>query len=240
MRVLCIALIILLMLPVFFIQAQAQSDFPTITVNYRELRLVPDDFDGLKDKHSIFTSEPSLEMIVNSNSTLFWQDIGPFDSNFSLDMSFSTFAIVHINTSGFFQYLVMLSPDNRSLCQTNLFQPDNENEFAAIIETATDFFASNDHYWGLCEEIIVIPGSLENIDTRYLWRLTFHLVAEGERWTLLINSTASIVSMYSEVIPCQSCSNPLPVIVESSSLIVIGLVVVYVLFRKNEGHSKSL
>ncbi len=226
--VLVVLLIHLASLPI----TSAQENLPVITVNYRELKLVPEDIAPLVNKYEIFNNESSLKRIIHNNSTLFWEALGPIDSNLTHSTSLSTFAIVHINQSGFYQYLAMLTADNKSLVQLAIFQPDNENEFTSIIESATDFFARNDHYWGLCEEIVVIPGSMANMNTTYLWRLRFHLVAEGERWTLLLNSTASIVSKYSEAIPCQSCSDPFPVILGSSLLIAIGLAVTLILFRK--------
>ncbi len=229
-----LVILILLMFMVQMVPIRAQESFPVITVNYREIRLVPEDTTTLTSQHSVFLKNPSLYNILSSNSTIFWEAIGGINPDMSPNNTVSTFALVQINITGYFQCMAVLSHDNNTLVNLTLFGPEHDGEFVSIIESATDFFAESDHYWGLCEEIVIIPGTLVNLNSSYVWRLRFHLVAESERWTLFLNSTASILSARFTKIPCKACSNSLLVIIGVSGVVTIGILAVNVLFRKRQ------
>jgi len=195
------ALVLLLAVPV----AAQDSGYPVVVVNYRELRLVPEDFTALTAISSQFTSNHALSELLSDNDTLFWEPLGGSDRNLSVNSSVSSFAVVQINETGFYETIVGLGPDNQTLEWVTFLNSSVSANFSIIAIAATDFFVDDGRYWGFCEEIVVLPGHLVGLDVDYVWRLTFHLVAESERWALLLESSGLILDTQHSQIPCQTC-----------------------------------
>jgi hypothetical protein len=224
---------------IFTVYAQ-DSNYPTIVVDYRELRIVPEDFSSLKSVAPPFSNNHALIDILSSNNTWFWEPLGSFNDNFSENSTLSTYAIVTINETGFCETLVGLSKNNQSLIWTALLSTSISANFSKVVHIATDFFANDDIYWGLCEEIVVIPGNLVGFDFTAVWRLAFHLIAESERWTLLIDTSGNLLDTAFVTIPCPLCPYS-PFIVVGISIVVALCVVAVVYIRmKFQGvkHSK--
>ncbi len=186
------------------------TEYPVVYVDFIELTIVPEDSSELKLGFPPFSSEPTLESILSMNSTLFWEPIGNFGMNLTENSSISTIAVVQINNTGFYQILVGLSQNNQSLEWINHLDSSVSENFSAVVKSGTDFFSDDGRYWGLVEEIIVIPGVLGGQTTDIVWRLKFHLVAESEQWTLFIDSSGEIIDFQFATIPCQPCIDYTP------------------------------
>jgi hypothetical protein len=205
-----------------------ESSYPTIVVDYREIRIVPDDFTSLYSSAPPFSNEPALAEILSFNNTWFWEPLGPINADFSQNFSLSTYAIVVINETGFYETLVGLSANNQSLKWVAPLNSSMLTNFSKVIHTATDFFAKDSIYWGLCEEIVVIPGFLAGFDFDVLWRLDFHLVAESERWSILIDMSGNIIDSSFITIPCAICPyTPLVIVAVSIAITLCFTVVIY-------------
>jgi len=222
----CGALLFLVLGP---IPVSAQStDYPVITVGYRELRLSPEDLFQLTVSVPLFASEPTLTSIVSDNDTVFWEALGPTGQGLTLNESVSTFALVQMNHTGFFQFLAGLTPDNITLQWAVYLNDSITGNFSTVVTAATDFFAEDGHYWGLCEELVVLPGSLVGQSINIVWRARFHLVAESEEWTLLLDSSGGILDTYSEKLPCKACADyTVPVVVGVSVAVLAILSLLY-------------
>jgi hypothetical protein len=214
-----------------------ESNYPTIVVDYRELRIVPEDFDSLKLLAPPFSNNPELVDILLSNNTFFWEPLGSFNVDFSENTSLSTYALVVINETGFYETLVGLSENNQSLIWTALLNTSISANFSKVVHTATDFFANDDIYWGLCEEIVVVPGGLVGLDFTAVWSLTFHLIAESERWTLLIDTSGSLLDTSFVTIPCPLCPYT-PFVIVGISVVVTVCIVIVVYLRTGLKHVK--
>jgi len=199
--VIAAALVLLIALPV---TAQG-SDYPVIVVNYRELRLAPEDLTALTAISPQIASNQALSKLLADNDTLFWEPLGGSDRNLSANSSVSSFAVVQINETGFYETIIGFSPDNQTLEWVVSLNSSVSANFSTIVIAATDFFVDDGRYWGLCEEIVVLPGHLVGFDVDYVWRLAFHLTAESERWTLLLESSGFILDTQYSQIPCQTC-----------------------------------
>jgi hypothetical protein len=211
-----------------------ETDYQVVVVDYRELRLVPEDFSILTNTYPIFNTNPELNEIINKNSTLFWEPIGRINSGFLEDSSFSTFAIIEINETGFFETVIGLSTNNQSLEWITPLNSSVAANFSEVILSATDFFASDAIYWGLCEEIVVIPGSLIGLDIDALWRLAFHLVAESEQWTIYVDVAGNLIDSSFVTIPCPLCPVcPFVIIGLSAAITICGVVIVILRRRAN-------
>ena len=214
-----------------FVRAQ-EVEYPVIVVEYRELRLVPEDFTALTSLATLFSSEPELVELLDTAH--FWEPLGPLNVDFTENDSLSTYGIVAINETGFYEMLVGLSRNNQSL---EWIMPLNNSiaaNFSEIVITATDFFVNDDLYWGLCEEIVIIPGFLVEHEYNAIWRLTFHLVAESERWTLLLDTSGNLIDALFVTIPCPLCPyGPLVIII--TSIAITGCFVVIIYLRKRKG-----
>ncbi len=158
-----------------------------VVVNYRELRLAPEDLTALTAISPQFTSNHALSELLSDNDTLFWEPLGGSDRDLSANSSVSSFAVVQINETGFYETIICLSPDNQTLEWVVSVNSSVSANFSTIVIAATDFFVDDGRYWGFCEEIVVLPGHLMGRDVNYVWKLTFHLVAESERWTIARN-----------------------------------------------------
>ena len=158
-----------------------------VVVNYRELRLAPEDLTALTAISPQFTSNHALSELLADNDTLFWEPLGGSDRDLSANSSVSSFAVVQINETGFYETIIGLSPDNQTLEWVASLNSSVSANLSTIVVAATDFFTEDGRYWGLCEEIVVLPGHLVGIDVDYVWMLTFHLIAESERWTVARN-----------------------------------------------------
>ncbi|MCK4484687.1 MAG: hypothetical protein KAU89_07670 [Candidatus Thorarchaeota archaeon] len=199
--VIAAALVLLIAVPV----AAQDSDYPVVVVNYRELRLAPEDLTALTAISPQFTSNHALSELLADNDTLFWEPLGGSDRDLSANSSVSSFAVVQINETGFYETIIGLSPDNQTLEWVTFLNSSVSANFSTIAIAATDFFVDDGRYWGLCEEIVVLPGHLVGLDVDYVWRLAFHLMAESERWALLLESSGFILDTQYSQIPCQTC-----------------------------------
>jgi len=199
--VIAAALVLLIAVPV----AAQDSDYPVVVVNYRELRLAPEDLTALTAISPQFTCNHALSNLLADNDTLFWEPLGGSDRNLSANSSVSSFALVQINETGFYETIIGLSPDNQTLEWVASLSSSVSANFSTIVIAATDFFAEDGRYWGFCEEIVVLPGHLVGFDVDYVWRLVFHLVAESERWTLFIESLGQMLDTQHSQLPCQTC-----------------------------------
>ena len=195
------ALVLLIAVPV----AAQDSDYPVVVVDYRELRLAPEDLTALTAISPQFTSNQALSELLSDNDTLFWEPLGGSDPSFSANSSVSSFAVVQINETGFYETIIGLSPDNQTLEWVASLNSSVSANFSDIVIAATGFFVDDGRYWGLCEEIVVLPGHLVGFDVDHVWRLAFHLVAESERWTLFIESSGQILDTQFSQLPCQTC-----------------------------------
>ncbi len=202
---------------------QAQS-YTVVTVDYRELQLVPEDMSELRNIQS-FQTESALVNLLEDNDTVFWEAIGSYDASLELNSALSSYAIVQINQSGFFQTIVALNAQSMALEWYEPIDSTLTQNYTLAIKTATDFFADDGHYWGLSEEIVVVPGSLVGLDIDVIWLFEFYLVGETERWTLMIDTNGILQDYQFRDIPCQDCVNytPLVIIALSSSILVVAL-----------------
>ena len=211
--------------------AQSSSS-PTVIVNFREIQLTPEDMMQLVSAYPPLQSSPLVTEILSKNSTYFWEYLGAFDSGLSSNVSFTSIAIVQINESGFFETLIGLDSDQQTVEWISHLDSVFSTNFSVVITSATDFFSDDGHYWGLCEEIIVIPGSLEGQSENLIWRLQFYLVAEQERWTLLLDTAGNILHNQAITVPCQSCDNSLPIILGLSGLAAVTVVLIVVSMQR--------
>ena len=199
--VIAAALVLLIAVPV----AAQDSDYPVVVINYRELRLASEDLTALTAISPQFTSNRALSELLSDNDTLFWEPLGGSDRNLSANSSVSSFAVVQINETGFYETIIGLSPDNQTLEWVAFLNSSVSANFSTIVIAATDFFVDDGRYWGLCEEIVVLPGHFVGLDVDHVWRLIFHLVAESEMWTLFIESSGQILDTQHSQLPCETC-----------------------------------
>jgi len=222
-------IVFLLAVPVY-----GQDDLVTMRVGYRELQIVPEGTDGLVSEYDPFSSNTFLNELVTNNDTLFWEGIGQYGADLTTDTTASTFSIVQINETGFYQTNIGLSIDNQTLLWTSQLDSDITSNFSAIVESATDFFADDNLYWGFCEEIILLPGDYVEMEEPLVWRFKFHLVAESERWTLFLDQSGDVLFSTFEDIPCQSCFDWTPVFVFVSVLAAVSIfgTLIFLNYRK--------
>ncbi|MEE9352849.1 MAG: hypothetical protein V3U94_00335 [Candidatus Thorarchaeota archaeon] len=199
--VIAAVLVLLIAVPV----AAQDSDYPVVVVNYRELRLAPEDMTALTAISSQFTSNHALSDLLADNDTLFWEPLGNSGRDLSANSSVNSFAVVQINETGFYETIIGLSPNNQTLEWIASLNSSVSANFSIIVVAATDFFVDDGRYWGFCEEIVVLPGHLVGLEVDHVWRLIFHLVAESERWTLFIESSGQILDTQYSQLPCQTC-----------------------------------
>ena len=233
MRILSI--IVLVLLPMLLIPPVQAQDTPVVTVDFRELRFSPEDTAPLVISHDAFRTDATLSSMLDGNITLFWEDLGGFDSNLGIDSDVSSYALVSINDTGFFQTIVALDVADNSL---EWIQPLNTSlsaNYSIAVRTATDFFADDGHYWGLCEELILLPGSSVGQSVVAVWRFKFYLVGETERWTLLIDTDGNMLSFDFEDVPCQNCIDYTPFVIVgfTSAIVFVIVVAVYVKNRRS-------
>jgi hypothetical protein len=223
--------VILSLLLIIVLPGSARSqvtNYPRLVVDHREITLVPEDTDSLLQQTSVFADDTKLASLLKSNDTLFWEALGPLNSSLQQDDSVSSFAIVQINSSGFHEYLVGLSSDNQSLLWMTELSSGVSADFSEVAVSAVDYFADDGRYWGLCEEILVLPGSCVGMSEPVVWRFQFHLVAESERWVLLLDSAGTILETDSEALPCETCCQGRDVamiLIASVSVASVGLLI---------------
>ncbi len=225
------AVIFLLLVPMIIPCVSAQG-VTVVTVDYRELQLVPEDSSNLTRTVNAFNVEPALVDLLDDNQTFFWQHLGGFNENFTQDPSLSSYAIVQMNQSGFYQKIVALNSETGNLEWIRPLQGHFIENYSLVVRTATDFFANDGHYWGLCERIVVVPGANVGVNSEAVWVFKFHLVAESERWTLYIDTDGVIQSYSSQEIPCQSCNNNTVLVVLGLSTSVVIVVLAGAYLRK--------
>ncbi len=232
-RVVALALLLAILTPSVHVVAQAET-YPTVNIGYIELQLEPSDFSPLTTSFAPFRENEEIVTILAHNSTMFWTALGPVGENLEVNHSVSAFAIVQINNTGFYETLIALTTDNQTLEWVSPLSSETIANFSIVAEAATSFFSDDGHYWGLCEEFIVLPGSAMGQSLNHVWRLTFHLVAEGERWMLILDDNGNILTTQAWDIPCQSCPDPLPMLLGTSLVIAGSLAVLIVLFRRKD------
>jgi len=188
--------------------AQAEdATYPVVVVDHKELHLVPESLSSLSTSVPVFVSEPVLANLLSDNDTLFWAALGHTGGDLQPNASVSAFALVQMNRTGFFEFIIGLSLDNETLKWVTSLNSTLAGSFAMVVQAATDFFANDSRYWGLCEEFIELPGYLVAQSTTIVWRAKFHLVAESERWTLLLDPSGHILDRSFAKLPCKSCSD---------------------------------
>ncbi len=220
-------LTVVLLLIVAPVKAQ---DTPVVTIDFREIRFTPEDVSVLSSNFEVFRTDSRLVDMLTDNNTLFWESIGGYDSNFWVDDDISSYALVSVNETGFYQSIVALNPDNGDLEWIRELRSSYSSNFTHAVRTATDFFADDGHYWGLCEELILIPGAIVGLPDDAVWRFKFYLVGETERWTLLVDTNGDMISYQFEDIPCQSCNDYTPYVIAGiASVIVLVFASIYIL-----------
>ncbi|TFG12112.1 hypothetical protein EU537_10520 [Candidatus Thorarchaeota archaeon] len=226
--------LILLVIP-FYVAGQETS---SIIIDYREVQLVPDDFDSLQSFEPAFSTDPTLRGILDSNSTMFWTSLGQTGYELTENLSVRSYAICQVNASGFSQQIVGLSPEDGSLQWVESVPSELQANFSVAILEATEFFINDSRYWGLCEKIVLIPGSTAELEVGVVWKVSFYLVAETERWSLYLGVDGSILKVESSDIPCQSCIDYTPIIVVVLASIV-AFPLGFFLFRNKESEREK-
>ncbi len=200
------------------------QDYPVVTVDFRELQLVPEDTTPLKNSVAAFRTEDSLISLLESNNTVFWEHLGAFDASFEPDSSIDSYAIVQMNESGFYETIVALDATTGDLVWARLVDTNLSANFTLAVTTATDYFSNDGHYWGLSEEIVLVPGANVGLDVVAAWVFKFYLVGETERWTLFVNTDGGIETFEFTDIPCQSCNNNTILVIAGLSGAIVLLV----------------
>ncbi len=208
------------------------QDYRVITVGFRELQLAPEDMAALSNSIDAFRVEPALQQLIQDNDSMFWEELGDFDESLEQNTSLSTYAIVRINESGFFQTIVALDDATHELEWIKPLSPSFTQNYSRAVQTATDFFANDGHYWGLSEEIVIVPGTNHGLDSKAAWLFRFYLVGESERWTLLIDTNGVLQDFQFEDIPCQTCINYTGLVIIGLSSSIIIMVLAGLLWRK--------
>ncbi len=224
-------MIFLFLVPMIIPCVSAQ-DVTVVTVGYRELQLVSEDTSNLTRTVNAFDVEPALVNLLEDNQTFFWQQLGGFNENLTQDPSLSSYAIVQMNQSGFYEKIVALNSETGNLEWIRPLQGQFTENYSLVVQAATDFFANDGHYWGLSERIVVVPGVDVGINSAAVWIFKFHLVAESERWTLYIDTDGVIQGSSSQEIPCQSCNDNTVLVVLSLSTSVVIVVLAGVYLKK--------
>ncbi|MFW9931491.1 MAG: hypothetical protein ACFFDR_02460 [Candidatus Thorarchaeota archaeon] len=216
-------LLVLLLVPILPTQAQP---YPVVTVDYRELQLVPEDFSILSESVEAFRTDDLLISLLQENDTLFWEEIGSYDASLMFNVSLASYAIVQLNSTGFYQTIVALNSETLEVEWLDIIASTISANYSLAVRTATDFFADDGHYWGLCEEILLVPGSHVGLDIDAIWLFEFYLVGETERWTLMIDTDGVLQDFQFIDVPCQECVDytPLVILAFSSSIIIVVLV----------------
>ncbi len=225
-------LLLLSLLPLMPVNAQSYS---VVTVDFRELQLVPEDMHELSSIDA-FQSEEELAALLEDDDTMFWEVIGSYDASFASNSSLSSYAIVQVNQSGFYQTIVALNAQTMDLEWYEFVDSNFTENYTLAVTTATDFFADDGHYWGLSEEIVLVPGEYVGLDFSAIWLFKFYLVGETERWTLMIDTNGFLQNYLFSDIPCQDCTNYTPlVIVAFSASIILVVMVGYIIRKRNFG-----
>ncbi|MDF1539252.1 MAG: hypothetical protein P1Q69_10165 [Candidatus Thorarchaeota archaeon] len=220
------AFVLLLMLSFILPIASAQDGYPVFLIDFREVRFSPEEKTSLQNSYTAFRTEPSLITLLDGNNTLFWEHLAGFDSNLDENFSLKSFGLVTVNETGFYQTIVALNAENGNLEWMRRLNETYSANFTAAILTATDFFADAGHYWGVCEEVMIVPGSSVGLSQHAVWNFKFYLVGETERWSLQIDTDGTLLAFQFQDIPCQDCIDYTPlVIIGFASAIVIVFVV---------------
>ena len=223
-------LLLLLLVPLPPVNAQTYS---VVTVDYRELQLVPEDISELSNME-VFQTEVQLSSLLGDNDTMFWEPIGSYDASFTLNSSISSYAIVQVNQTGFYQTIVALDSQTMELEWYKLVNSSFCDNYTLAVRTATDFFADDGHYWGLSEEIVLVPGEYVGLGFKAIWIFKFYLVGETERWTLMIDTDGVLQNYQFQDVPCQNCTDYTPfVILASSSSVVVLVLAGYILKKRS-------
>ncbi len=216
------AFVLLLVVSIVIPTVSAQDGYPVFVIDFREVRFSPEDKTSLQNSFAIFRTEPSLTTLLDGNNTLFWEHLGGFDENLNEDSSLNSFGLSKVNESGFYQTIVALNAESGDLEWVRELNETLSENFTAAIRTATNFFADDGHYWGVCEEVMIVPGSSVELSQRAIWNFKFYLVGETERWSLQIDTDGNLLAFQFQDIPCQDCTDYTPlVIIGFASAIVL-------------------
>ena len=224
----CIIMIFITVLPI----VESQSDYPTYVFGFIELRLVPEPTDSLLSSVPLFGSDQQLASLLESDDFLFWEPIGHSDANFDVNNSMSSFALVFVNETGVSETIVALSPDNLTLLWVQRVQNLTIDDFIIVLNSTIQFFTGQGKYWGLCEEIVLLPGAFIESENQRVWRFQYLLTENSERWTLYVDTVGQIIDSEMEGIPCQSCTFCTLLVILCISASIIAIIIVILIFRK--------
>ncbi|UCE09868.1 MAG: hypothetical protein JSW61_12990 [Candidatus Thorarchaeota archaeon] len=199
--------------------SSAQSTYPVINIDYKEIRLVPENFSHLITEAPAFGTDSSLTVLLGQNSTVFWEALGQFGPDLEANFTANSYSVVQLNDTGIFISVIGLDVSRQSVEWIHSLPQSAVENYSLILNDATDFFSDDGHYWGLCEEIVLVPGSLVDRTEEIVWRLIFYLVAESERWTLLYSANGMRLDTLSTPVPCQTCDYSLYLILGVSGAI---------------------
>lgn len=216
------ALIILLTLSIILPLASAQDDYPVVVIDFREIRFAPEEKTSLQNAYIPFRTDTTLLSLLEGNNTLFWEHLGGYDFNLNENTSLKSFALVTVNESGFYQTIVALDASTENLEWIHRLNETYSANFEVAIRTATDFFADDGHYWGICESAMIVPGSSVALSQAAVWNFQFYLVGETERWTLQIDIDGNLITYQFQDVPCQDC-------IDYTPLVIVGIAAVPVL-----------
>ncbi len=211
---------------ILFPSVSGQSDYPTYVFNFIEIRVVPEDFSALQDI-PIFSTNEELSTLLEDEETVFWEELGPTDKDLSLNQTFNSFAIVQVNETGIHQSVVALSTDNETLLWVESLDANLTNTFLEALNSTIQFFEDANKYWGLCEEIMLLPGHFNDLAAPF-WRFAYHLIAESEKWILLVDLDGHLLHSALQDLPCQSCDLCyIPIILGVTGVLIISILFIY-------------
>lgn len=211
------------------------QDYATITIDSREISLVPEDPAPLLAAHPEILADSDAADIVQSNRTFFWEDVGPYGPDLSPNSSLSSVVLVQVDSGNISEYVVSLSASDGLVFSTQRLDSSSMGNLSAVVRSATDFFINDGLYWGLCEEMILLPGPFLQQGVERVWRLAFYLIGEGERWTLVLDTSGTILNEYASTVSCQSCSD-LSVITAAALGVSVVTAVVLLRLRAGDRH----
>lgn len=226
-----IAFVFLLMFSFIIPVVSAQDEYPVVIIDYREIRFSPEETISLQNTYAAFRTEPSLVTLLDGNNTLFWEYLAGYDSNLLADSSLQSFGIVTVNESGFFQTIVALDAESGDLVWLRSLNETYSTNFTRAVRTATDFFADDGHYWGICEEVMIVPGSAVGLSQNAVWNFKFYLAGETERWTLQIDTAGNLLTFQFQDVPCQDCIDYTPIVIIGFASAIVLVFVVAMLVR---------
>ena len=216
--------------------AKAQSNYQSYVFDFIELRVAPESSDILRSSIQLFTSEQKLVSILDDDDFLCWNSLGPYDLNFDFSDSISSFGMVLVNESGFYEFIAALTSDNLTLLWIEELPGISLDTFIIALNSSVQFFADQSKYWGVCEEIIILPGASIDLEPHRVWKFQYLLTEDSERWILYIDSEGQIIDSAVVEIPCQSCTLCTTVIILGISFSLVVIAVIILILRGRMKH----